>query len=325
MKVCIYGAGAIGGLLGARLAAAGDCTVSAVARGETLNALSAHGWRLRHEQSLLQAPVNVSSDPQEIGPQDVVIIAVKGPGLPQVAAGIGALFGPDTCVIPAMNGVLWWFAAGVPALEAAPLQSIDPGGAVSRAIPVRRVVGCVVHASASVLAPGCIEHKMGRGLIIGEPSGDHSERVRELQQLLNRAGFEATVSDNIRRDLWYKLWGNMTLNPISALTGATCDRLLDDELVRAFCAAAMREAGQIGARIGCAIEQSPEDRFAVTRKLGRFKTSMLQDAEAGRPIELDALLGVVREIGARLGVATPNIDALYGLTRVFGRVRGVYD
>jgi 2-dehydropantoate 2-reductase len=325
MKVCVYGAGAIGGLLGARIALSGGCSVSAVARGETLSSLRTHGWRLQHGRSLLQAPVWAVSDPHELGPQDLVIIAVKGPALAQIAAGIGPLLGPETWVMPAMNGVLWWFGAGVPALAAAPLQSIDPNGRISDAIPVSRVVGCVVHVSASVLAPGLIEHKTGQGLIIGEPAGGESDRVRRLHQLLTASGFETTLSEHVRRDLWYKLWGNMTMNPISAFTGATCDRLLDDELVRAFCAAAMREAGQVGARIGCAIEQTPEDRFAVTRKLGRFKTSMLQDAEAGRPIELDALLGVVREIGARVGVATPNIDALYGLTRLFGRVRGIYE
>jgi 2-dehydropantoate 2-reductase len=324
MKVCIYGAGAIGSLLGARLAAGGECSVSAVARGETLRSLRTHGWRLRQGQSLLQAPVAAVGDARDLERQDLVIIAVKGPALPQIAPDVAPLVGPETCVMPAMNGVLWWFGAGVPELEAAPLETIDPDGRTARAIPAVRVVGCVVHASAAVLEPGLVEHKMGQGLIIGEPRGGDSERVRRLQQLLARSGFEATASPNIRRDLWYKLWGNMTMNPISALTGATCDRLLDDELVRGFCAAAMREAGQIGARIGCAIEQTPEDRFAVTRKLGSFKTSMLQDVEAGRAIELDALLGVVREIGVRVGVPTPTIDALYGLTRLFGQVKGVY-
>jgi 2-dehydropantoate 2-reductase len=324
MKVCIYGAGAIGTLLGARLAAGGECSVSAVARGATLKALHEQGWRLKHGETVLRAPLAAAGDARDLGPQDLVIIAVKGPALPQVAADLAPLLGPDTCVMPAMNGVLWWFSAGVPELDAAPLESIDPGGRTAKAIPVERVVGCVVHASAAVLEPGLVEHKMGQGLIIGEPLKADSERVRRLARVLAGSGFEPTVSPNIRRDLWYKLWGNMTMNPISALTGAACDQLLDDELVRGFCAAAMREAGQIGARIGCQIDQTPEDRFAVTRKLGSFKTSMLQDVEAGRGIELDALLGAVREIGLRLGVPTPTIDALYALTRLFGRVRGVY-
>jgi 2-dehydropantoate 2-reductase len=324
MKVCIYGAGAIGGLLGARLAARGECSVSAVARGETLRALREQGWRLQQGGALIQAPVTASEDPLEIGPQDVVIVTVKAPALPAVARRIEPLLRPYTVVMPAMNGVPWWFNSGARALEDQALESVDPGGRIAAAIPFRHIVGCVVHASASSTGPGVVEHKTGLGLIVGEPLGAASERVLRTAGVLTRAGFEVTTSTNIRRDIWYKLWGNMTMNPISALTGATCDRLLDDPLVREFCAAAMREAGQIGARIGCAIEQTPEDRFAVTRKLGRFKTSMLQDVEAGRTIELDALLTAVREIGGRVGVATPNVDALLGLTRLFGRVHGVY-
>jgi 2-dehydropantoate 2-reductase len=165
---------------------------------------------------------------------------------------------------------------------------------------------------------------MGHGLIIGEPGGGESARVARLAGLLGQAGFEVTVSPQIRHDVWYKLWGNLTMNPVSALTGATMDRVLDDPLVRDFCSAAMREAAAIGERIGCPLAQSPEDRHAVTRKLGAFKTSMLQDVEAGRPIELDGIVSAVHEIGRRVGVATPNIDALLGLTRLFGRVHGIY-
>jgi 2-dehydropantoate 2-reductase len=324
MKVCIYGAGAIGGFIGARLAAAGGCIVSAVARGATLHALREHGWRLRQSGASVQAPVVATDEPAELGRQDIVIIAVKSHALPAAASRIAPLLGPQTLVAPAMNGVPWWFGAGIAALETTPLQSVDPGGRVAHDIPLRHVIGCVVHASASSSEPGIVEHKMGQGLIVGEPSGEESERVRRLAALLTHAGFEVTTSTNIRRDIWYKLWGNMTMNPISAITGATCDRMLDDPHVREFCAAAMREAGQIGARIGCPICETPEDRFAVTRKLGRFKTSMLQDVEAGRTLELDALLAAVQEIGVRVGVATPNVDALFGLTRLFGRVRGLY-
>jgi 2-dehydropantoate 2-reductase len=165
---------------------------------------------------------------------------------------------------------------------------------------------------------------MGRGLILGEPRGGDSARVQQLAALFSRAGFEVRSSARIRDDIWYKLWGNMTMNPVSALTGATLDRVLDDELVRDFCSAAMREAAAVGARIGCEVYESPEDRHAVTRKLGAARTSMLQDVEASRPFELDALLGAVREIGARVGVATPNTDALFGLARLLGRVRGLY-
>jgi 2-dehydropantoate 2-reductase len=186
------------------------------------------------------------------------------------------------------------------------------------------VLGCVVHAATSTTEHGLVQHKFGYGLIVGEPRGGRSERVEKVADLLSHAGFEITQSANVRYDIWFKLWGNMTTNPVSAITGATSDRILGDPLVREFCSAAMREAAAIGERIGCRIEQSPEDRHALTTALGAFKTSMLQDVEAGRPIELDALVSVVREIGQRLGLPTPNIDILLGLTRLFGRVRGLY-
>jgi 2-dehydropantoate 2-reductase len=269
-------------------------------------------------------PVQASDDPATLGLQDGVIIAVKGPALAAVAARIAPLLGPHTWVLPAMNGVPWWFAAGAPALGDAPLQSIDPGGHIAAAIPLARVIGGVVHASTWTSEPGLVEHKMGQGLIIGEPLGGGSARVDALAALLQQAGFDATASADVRRDIWYKLWGNMTMNPLTAITGATVDRVLDDPLTRAFCSAAMAEAAAVGARIGCAIAQTPEDRHQVTRKLGAFKTSMLQDVEAGRAIELDALVTVVREIAQRVGLATPTIDALLGLARLHGRVHGLY-
>ncbi len=327
MKVCIYGAGAIGGFIGARLAASGAAQVSAVARGDTLVALRSHGLRLRQGGQLIAVPVQASDDPATLGPQDGVVIAVKGPALAAVAARIAPLLGPHTWVLPAMNGVPWWFGAGAPALGDAPLHSVDPGGHIAAAIPLARVVGGVVHASTWTSEPGLVEHKMGQGLIIGEPLGDaggSSVRVRALAALLQQAGFDVTASADVRRDMWYKLWGNMTMNPLTAITGATVDRVLDDPLTRAFCSAAMAEAAAVGARIGCAITQTPEDRHQVTRKLGAFKTSMLQDVEAGRAIELDALVSVVREIAQRVGLATPTIDALLGLARLHGRVHGLY-
>ncbi|VVE53175.1 2-dehydropantoate 2-reductase [Pandoraea terrigena] len=327
MKVTIIGAGAIGGLLGMRLAAAGEAQVSALARGATLAALREHGWRVKQGETLTGAPVSAAhplEDAGKLGVQDLVIIAVKGPALTQIATAIGPLLGPQTLVLPAMNGVPWWFCKGVAPFGDDRLTSVDPQGAIGAAIPLANVIGCVVHASAATSAPGLVDHKMGYGLIVGEPGGGASERVQRLAGVLTRAGFDVKASDDVRLDIWYKLWGNLTMNPVSAITGATIDRLLDDPLVRAFCSAAMREAAAIGARIGCAIEQSPEDRHAVTAKLGAFKSSMLQDVEAHRPIELDALVSVVREIGQRVSVPTPNIDALLGLTRLFGRVHGLY-
>jgi len=295
-----------------------------VARGATLAALRQHGLQLRQGGELLAAPVQASDDPATLGVQDLVVIAVKAPALGAVAAHIAPLIGPNTLVLPAMNGVPWWFAAGAPALGSEPLQSIDPGGCIAAAIPAGQVIGCVVHASTWTSAPGLVEHKMGQGLIIGEPLGGASARVQALAGLLQRAGFDTTASADVRRDIWYKLWGNMTMNPLTAITGATVDRVLDDPLTRGFCTAAMAEAAAVGARIGCTIAQTPEDRHQITRKLGAFKTSMLQDVEAGRAIELDALVTVVQEIAQRVGVATPTINALLGLARLHGRVRGLY-
>jgi 2-dehydropantoate 2-reductase len=325
LKVCVVGAGAIGGFLGTRLAREGSAQIAALARGATLVALRDHGWRLEQGGERLQAAVALASDDaHELGPQDLVVIAVKSPALSALAPSLAPLLGADTAVLPAMNGVPWWFASGITALGTRPLASVDPHGTIVGVIPVERVIGCVVHASAASAAPGVAVHRMGQGLILGEPHGELSARLQRIGALFARAGFEVSLSQRIRYDVWYKLWGNMTMNPVSALTAATADRVLDDELVRAFCAAAMREAAAVGARIGCDVHESAADRFAVTRKLGAFKTSMLQDVEALRPIELDALVGAVREIGERVGIATPMIDALFGLTRLFGRTRGLY-
>lgn len=331
MKIAIVGLGAIGGLLAARLAAAGH-TVSALARGATLAALREHGVRLRSaggEETAQRIAANDS--PAALGPQELVVIALKGPALNSVAPTLAPLLGPETLVLPAMNGVPWWFLAADARASAAagtePLASVDPGGRIAAALPLEQVLGCVVHLTCSSPAPGVVQHGFGERLIVGEPAGDPSAasaRTRAVCAALAGAGFQAEASADIRREVWYKLWGNMTMNPVSALSGALSDAILDDPLVREFMLRTMAEAAQIGARIGCPIEQSGDARIAVTRQLGGFKTSMLQDTEAGRPIELDALVGAVHEIGTRLGVATPNIGALLGLTRLMARRRGLY-
>jgi len=310
----VVGAGAVGGLIGARLALTGAST-SAVARGRTLEALRAHGWRLESGE---RAPVRVTDRPAELGPQDLVVLAVKAPALPVVAPLVTPLLGEHTVVLPAMNGVPWWFIADPP------LLAVDPDGAVGAAIARRYVLGCVVHFASTTVEAGLVRHGSGNGLIVGEPDGGISDRARRVADTLAAAGFEARLSPDVRTDIWYKLWGNMTMNPISALTGATADRILDDPLVNGFCLAVMAEAAQIGSRIGCPIRESGADRMAVTRRLGAFKTSMLQDTEAGRPVELDALVTVVREIGIRVGVPTPALDTLLGLARLGARVRGLY-
>jgi 2-dehydropantoate 2-reductase len=318
MKVCVVGAGAIGSFIGAHLGSR-SCEVAALARGATAAALRAHGFRLEQAGGLVTAPVRVVEDGASLGAQDLVVLAVKGPSLVGVAERVTPLLGPHTMVLTAMNGVPWWFflSAAGGACDGMRLTSVDPDGRIEAAIPERHVIGCVVHATCSVVEPGLVRHGFGDELIVGEPSGGVSVRVTALAELLRSAGFKATVSARIQADIWYKLWGNMTMNPISALTGATCDRILDDPLLNRYTLAIMAEAAAIGERIGCPIGQSGEDRNAVTRKLGAFKTSMLRDAQAGRPLEIDALVTAVTEIGAKVGVPTPHTDALLGMVRVF--------
>ena len=323
MKVAVIGAGAIGGWLGVRLAKAGH-TVSLLARGPTLAAIQTQGWSLVEGGVKTVERVAVSDDPVALDPQDLIVLAVKGPALADLAPRIAALIGPSTMIMPAMNGVPWWFLLGgggeIPPM---PLETLDPTGAIAAALPFDGIIGCVIHASASVNAPGEVIHKTGNRLIIGAPGGANAGAAI-VSEAFENAGFDVVRSAHIQRDIWYKLWGNMTMNPISALTGATCDRLLDDPLVTGFILRVMAEARAIGARIGCRIDERGEDRNAVTRGLGAFKTSMLQDVEAGRALELDQLLAAPREIASRLGIETPNLDALFGLARLFGRSRGLY-
>ena len=324
MKVCIYGAGAIGGWLGVHLARQG-CTLSAVARGATLEALQQVGLELRQGDEEMVVSLKARANPAELGEQDLVIVAVKAPAMADVARHMAPLLGPQTVVLTAMNGVPWWFLQGFGgALSGTTLQSVDPSGVIAQHIPADRVIGCVVHASSSVDMPGVIRHHFGNGLILGEPSGADTPRLRALVDLLVQAGFNATGSAQIQKDVWYKLWGNMTLNPISAFTGTTTDVILDDPLVRDFVSSVMLEAKAIGERIGIPIAQTPEDRHAVTRKLGAFRTSMLQDVDAGKPVELDALVTAVRELGQLTGVQTPFTDALLGLSRLHASGLGLY-
>lgn len=323
-KVCIYGAGAIGAWIGTHLGQLG-CAVSVVARGATLDALRQHGLRCREGGVERKVTVRASADAAGIGVQDLVVLAVKAPAVAGIARQIRPLLDPQTVVLTAMNGVPWWFFEGFgDKLAGTRLNAVDPRGEIAQAIPTAHIIGCVVHASSALLEPGYGQHHFGKRLIIGEPSGAKTGRVQQLAAMLTGAGFETELSAQIQKDIWYKLWGNMTVNPISALTGATTDLILDDPLVRGFISSVMLEAREIGARIGIPILQQPENRHEVTRKLGAFKTSMLQDVEAGRPVELDALVTVVQELGALTRVATPNTDILLGLARLQARVRKLY-
>ena len=324
-RICIVGAGAIGGWLGVGLARAG-CDVSFLARSATLAALQTQGLKLQSgTQGEQTHKVNASNNAAELGMQDLVIIAVKAPALREVAQQIAPLLGKDSVVLTAMNGVPWWFLQGFGGeLANHALTSVDAAGDIAAAIPAHHIIGGVVHASCSVVSLGVIRHAFGNKIILGEPSGDITPRVTALTALLEKASFEAPIAEQIQRDIWFKLWGNMTMNPVSAITGATTAQVLDDDLVRGFCSNVMLEAKDIGARLGIPIDQQPEDRHAVTRKLGSFKTSMLQDVEAGKAVELDALVGAVKELGQLTQVTTPYTDALLGLARLHARVRGLY-
>jgi 2-dehydropantoate 2-reductase len=324
MKICVIGAGAIGGWMAARLAQAGEA-VSVLARGETLAAIRENGLTLIDGDTATHAHVSASDRAVALGPQDLVVIAVKAHALRNVATQIAPLLHEKTTILSAMNGVpTWFFARADRPLHSTQLKTIDADGVISKSLIPSRTIGCVVHASCSVDAPGVIRRKMGNRLIVGEACGGDSERLRALTRTLASAGFEAELSQDIQRDVWFKLWGNMTMNPVSAITGTTADKIVDDELVSAFCIRVMHEAQAIGAKVGIEIAESPADRHAVTRKLGAFKTSMLQDVEAGKTIELDALVAAVREIGEHVNVPTPNIDALFGLARIFARERKIY-
>ncbi len=328
MKIAVVGLGAVGGLVAVRLARAGY-EVSALARGATLAAVREHGVRLQAADQTVSERVHATDDATELGPQDLVVIALKGPALIDAAAAITPLLASHTVVLPAMNGVPWWFLQpGAVAADAGladpALASVDPGGKIAAALPLARVLGCVVHLTCSSPEPGVVRHGFGDRLIVGEPAGGDSTRVATTCEVLAHAGFKAEASANVRNDIWYKLWGNMTVNPVSALTGAATDRILDDPLVHEFIMHTMAEAAAIGARIGCPINESGPDRMAVTRQLGSFRTSMLQDAAAGRALEIDALVSAVHEIGSRLDIAMPHIGALLGLTRLMARERGLY-
>jgi 2-dehydropantoate 2-reductase len=333
VKIAIAGAGAIGGLFAARLASspqliADKTQIGVLARGASLAAIQADGLRLESADGMRErVALLASSDPAQLGVQDVVVIAVKTTGLASLAQGIGPMIGPGTVIVSAMNGLPWWFGQGrnpKPAWAQQPLGAVDPLGVLEAALPSAQVVGCVTHLSASVPEPGVVKRGNGNRVLFGDPSRAQgmppSARLTQVVKLFADAGFESVLAEDIERDVWLKLWGNMTMNPASAITGATGDLLLDEELVREFLSNIMREAAAVGERIDLPIGMHPEERHAMTRKLGAFKTSMLQDAEAGRPLELDALLAAVVELGERVGIAMPHARALLGLARVRAKV-----
>jgi 2-dehydropantoate 2-reductase len=325
MRIAIFGAGAIGGWLGARLGAQGH-EISMVARNANLDALKLNGLTLKAQgHADVNVKVNASNNPADLGVQDLVIVSVKAQAMPEVAMAIAPLLHANTNVLSAMNGVPWWFFDGFGGDYAGTkLQAVDPTGSIAKAIAPERIIGCVVHASCATPEPGVVKNNFGNRLILGEPNGKISERLIALVKLHQSAGYEVVQTSEIQKDVWFKLWGNMTVNPIAAMTGATTDKILADDLVRGFINAIMIEAKEIGARIGLPIDQNPDDRHVVTAKLGTFKPSMLQDVESGKSVELDALVTVVQELGRITGMATPNTDILLGLSRLHARTHGLY-
>jgi 2-dehydropantoate 2-reductase len=317
MKICIYGAGAIGGLMAAWLHRSGH-EVSVVARGAHLEAIGRSGLRVRDRASgrVESFGVRASADPGALGRQDYVLVVVKGQSLAQVAGGIGPLLGNDTSIVTAMNGVPWWFFDRLAFGDGRQrIESLDPGGVLSRAMPTERLVGCVIHLAASTPEPGLVSHDMGRKLLLGEPGGRNSARTRRIVEALTGAGFEALETASIEKEFWVKLLGNVSFNPVSALTVTTADRLIQDRQVKDYMVAIMREVLAIGRAVGVDADIDPEARIDMARKLGSFKTSMLQDLEAGKSLEVDGLLAGTLEIAAKAGVRAPFTESLYGLIR----------
>jgi len=317
MKICIVGAGAIGGLMAAWLERAGH-EVCVVARGATLAAIRRDGLRVRTLASgaLLSTHPAADSDAARFGVQDCVVVAVKGQSLPEVAASIGPLLGASTTIVTAMNGVPWWFFERLPfGAGRLHLESLDPDGALARAMPVERIVGCVVHLAASTPEPGLVSHNHGARLILGEPGGADSGRLRSVADALEGAGFEVVRSTFIEKDFWVKLLGNVSFNPVSALTQSTADRLIEDRYVKDYMVAIMREVLAIGRAVGVDADIDPEARIDMARSLGKFKTSMLQDLEAGKTLEVDGLLAGTLEIARKAGVPAPFTESLMGLIR----------
>ncbi|MFM0605897.1 2-dehydropantoate 2-reductase [Paraburkholderia sediminicola] len=325
-RIGIVGAGAIGGHFAARLALAGH-RVSILARGTTLDALNACGLRYTcpgEPERIVTVDAHAHST--DMGPQDLLVIALKSHALPGIAAALTPLIGPATVVLPVGNGLPWWYflALGHP-LEGLRLASVDPDGGIERALAFERVLGGSVMASCSSPAPGVVHHHSGGKIVIGEPCGGISARASDWAHVLTAAGLPATASDDIRRDLWLKLLGNVCANPLSLITQASTDRLLDDPGTHALFESLMAECLALGRRAGLALDIDIAQRIAQTRQLGAIKTSMLQDLEAGRRVELDAILGAPLECAARLVFATPFMQTVFALARLRATQAGIYD
>jgi 2-dehydropantoate 2-reductase len=320
MKFAIVGAGAIGGYLGAKLALAGE-DVTFIARNRNLEAINAQGFKLVNEDGSEQVASSVRAVQHmaDAGVQDVVLITLKAHQLAEVVGTLPALFGPQTLVVTMINGVPWWYFHKLGGeLDGRALASLDSDGAIARAIAPERIIGSVVYPAAELLAPGVVKVVEGNRFTLGELDGSRSERISALSQVMMKAGFKAPVSKDIRSELWVKLWGNLCFNPISALSHATLQDICRFPATRELAAAMMAEAQAVAERLGVQFKVSIAQRIAGAEAVGAHKTSMLQDVERGRALELQALVGAVLELGQITGVATPHIAAIHAVTALLG-------
>ena len=325
MKFCVYGAGAIGGYLAVELALSGQ-EVCVVARGAHLDAIRERGLTLQIHGAERVAKVAADSDPAAFGPQDVVICTLKAHQAFESAPAFAPLLGPDTSVLTAMNGIPWWYFYKTRGrFEGRHLNSVDPNGRQWNSIGPQRAIGCVVEPACEVIAPGVIAHRQFNRFIIGEPDGSHSARVQELSEVLTAASFDAPVRDNIRWNIWLKLWGNVCFNPVSALTGATLGTMIGDPELKALCKTMMQETQAVNEALDVHIPTEMMDRrLAGAAEATDHKMSMLQDLERGRSLEIDALVGVVQELGRLTAVRTPVVDAVLALIKARARGAGLY-
>ena len=316
MRICIYGAGAIGGYMGAKLAGSG-AEVSLVARGPHLAAIRANGLALVEEGETTTHRMTATDNPAELGPQDYVVVALKAHSVPPIVAQMQPLLGPDTCVVWAVNGVPWWYFHGVGGeMEGRRLDSVDPGGVQWQGIGPDRILGCVVYPAAEIAEPGVVRHVEGNRFSLGEPDGSRSPRVEALAKALSSSGLRAPIRPRLREEIWVKLWGNLSFNPISALTHATLADICADAGTRAVARAMMVEAEAIATALGVKLPIDVDRRIEGAAAVGAHRTSMLQDLEAGRPMEIEALVGSVAELGRLTGVPTPTIDTVLALIRL---------
>jgi 2-dehydropantoate 2-reductase len=321
MKIAIIGAGAIGGYVGARLALAGE-DVTFIVRGANLQAIRKSGMKLIARDGTEAVALNVSATDNydEAGAQDIVILAMKAHQVEAVAADVPRLFGPSTTVVTMQNGIPYWYFHGHGGKFAGRrMDSVDPDGSISQMIPAQRVVGCVVYPASELVAPGVVRHIEGERFPLGELDGSVSERVTRISECFTRAGFKAPVLEDIRAEIWLKLWGNLTFNPISALCRATLADICGYPITRELAAEMMREAQAVAASLGIAFRVTLEMRIAGAEKVGHHKTSMLQDIEAGRAPEIDALVGSVLELARLTNTPTPHIDTVHALVKLLAR------